>query len=697
MDHDKTNRKGNRLIGESSPYLVQHATNPVNWYPWGQEAFEKAKARDLPIFLSIGYSTCHWCHVMAKESFQDQDVADILNRNFISIKVDREANPDVDAIYMEAVVLMTGSGGWPLSVFLTPEGKPFFGGTYFPKESRFGLPGFKQILVSVSRAWRQERQKLIESAEDLLGIIRNEQQKQPGKLDAGVLEKCYSQVSYIFDRNHAGFGAAPKFPSTGYLRYLNLYYFRTGQEKAVEMVTRTLDAMARGGICDQLGGGFHRYSTDAQWRIPHFEKMLYDQAQLVDAYLDGFQLTGKQSYQDTITQTLDFVIRELGNGRGGFYSALDADSDGKEGTFYVWTHDQVQEIVGEENLQVACACFGITPEGNFEDGANVLYQAMDVESVAEKLKLDSEKVSRSIALFRLRLLDARAKRNRPGRDEKIIAGWNGMFLAALARAAAVLGRDDYLDHAKQCGEFLVKQLCRGSKVFRYYVDWKTYGKGVLEDYAFLAAGLIELYQATGQGHWITSAIKITDEMLRRFEDKNDGFFYSDQDADLVVRTRSSYDGAMASGYSTACLMLWRLGLLTGNEAYLHAAQRAISVMAEELSKSPLNHSVLMQSVDFEVHGGNQVVIARGKGETKDSSFLKFQAEYYQRFIPAGVLACADLQMQERWQKILQDKVSTGEATGYVCREFTCQQPVTDVKAFADQLDKLGHTKWKGGS
>ncbi|UCF16331.1 MAG: thioredoxin domain-containing protein, partial [Phycisphaerales bacterium] len=487
----------NRLADETSPYLLQHAHNPVDWHPWGEEAFERARKEDKPIFLSIGYSTCHWCHVMEHESFENEDIAKIMNEHFVCIKVDREQRPDVDQIYMNAVVMTTGSGGWPLSVFLTPEGKPFFGGTYFPPEDMFGRPGFGRILLSVAEAWKNKRQELVNSAGKLTEYLEGSGSSAgEAELSVETLTRAYQTFRSTFDAINGGFGAAPKFPQPTNLSMLLSYWHRTGDDKALSMVTETLDAMTRGGIYDHLGGGFHRYATDARWLVPHFEKMLYDQALLSKVYLQAYQITAKQRYARTAREIFDYVLRDMTDPAGGFHSAEDADSEGQEGTFYLWDPEEIEDVLDKDQAKLFNARYGVTRKGNFEKGKTILNVTASIEHLGKQFQLDRPAIVDTLSAARKKLFERRAERIRPHRDDKIITAWNGLMVSSLAYGGNVLDEEKYVQAAANSAELLLNTLRKNGRLMRYYRDRHVVEKAFLDDYAFLTMGLLDLYEAT---------------------------------------------------------------------------------------------------------------------------------------------------------------------------------------------------------
>ena len=584
-------RTPNRLARETSPYLLQHAENPVDWFPWGKEAFAKAEAEDKPILLSVGYSACHWCHVMAHESFEDEVTAELMNEGFVSVKVDREERPDVDAIYMNAVQAMTGAGGWPMTVAMTPDGKPFFGGTYYPPEDRYGHPSFKRVLASLADAWRTRREEVMKSAEGMtqyLGQLSN-LPTQPGDLNAGILDDALKSLQTSFDRVSGGFGGAPKFPPHSTLDFL----LNRPEPQAKEMADLTLTKMARGGIYDHLGGGFARYSVDAIWLVPHFEKMLYDNAQLARRYLRAYQQTGQPLYKETAVGVLEWVKREMLDPSGGFYSALDADSEGVEGKFYVWDEDEVEALLGED-APLAKAYYGVSSAGNFE-GKNILNVTRSKEEIAEQLNLSSEDFEKRLARVNEVLFEAREKRVRPGLDDKILLSWNGLMLAAFADAGRILERQDYLDIAVKSAKFIRLEMLRDGRLLHSYKNGEAKIAGLLEDYAYFGLGLVALYQATFDSQWLLLALELADTITKHFHDsENGGFFSTADDAEkLIVRPKDFFDAAVPSDNGAAAELLLMLARYTDNRKWEDFAAGAIKPMTEAMKRQPSGFGTLL--------------------------------------------------------------------------------------------------------
>ena len=679
----------NRLIGETSPYLLQHAENPVDWYPWGEEALSRAVQENKPILLSIGYSACHWCHVMERECFENEEIARIMNENFINIKVDREERPDLDVVYMNALQAMTGGGGWPLTVFLTPQGKPFYGGTYFPPEDRQGLPGFPRVLQTVAQAYRTRRDEIEATAEQILAHLNKAVEVLRGvePLTTSMLSTAYIALKPLFDPQNGGFGAAPKFPQPMVLEFLLRYHHRSGDKDALLMVERTLERMASGGIYDQIGGGFHRYSVDARWLVPHFEKMLYDNALLSRLYLHAYQATGKQLYRRIVEETLDYVLREMRDKGGGFYSTEDADSEGVEGKYYIWTLDEVVEVLGEDEGRLIGRYFGITEHENFE-GGNVLSQAIETEALAAELRLSPGELEGRIAAARARLQERRAHRTPPHRDEKILADWNGLMLASLAEAASVLDREDYLKAAISNASFLTQELRDGRVLKHFYKDGQTKGDGYLQDYALLSEGLLALYQATFQARWLHAAMDLADVMLERFWDEPHGCFYDTghgQEA-LMIRPRNIYDNALPSGSSAAASVLLRLARLTGNGDYERPAASALRSAEEVMIRYPLGFGHSLCALDFYLSQPKEIAVVGRPGDPATKSLLNV---INRRYLPNKVLAGRDPDELARSMDIplLQDRGMIGNRpTVYLCEGYACQTPVTDPDTLATLLD-----------
>ncbi len=676
----------NRLSKEKSPYLLQHAGNPVNWFAWGEEAFEKARLERKPVFLSIGYATCHWCHVMAHESFEDPEVARILNESYVAVKVDREERPDVDQVYMTACQVMTGQGGWPLSAFLTPEGKPFFVGTYFPKTSRFGRPGLLDLLTQLADKWGAEQETVRKAADQLIRAMKRP--VEPSRAaetppDLSVLEAAYGQHERSFDQRWAGFGQAPKFPTPHHLTFLLRWHLRRPESKALEMVEKTLQAMYQGGIFDQIGRGFHRYSVDAQWLVPHFEKMLYDQALLAMACTEAFQLTGKPLYEQAVRDIFTYVLRDMMSPEGAFYAAEDADSDGGEGLYYVWRPDEVRAELGDEDGDLFCRYYGITPAGNFESGLSIPHVPVPLEFFARREGLEPGDLARRLEEGRARLFTRRNGRVHPFKDDKILTSWNGLMIAALAKAAQALDEPEYLLAADRAFDFIADNLMREKgRLMRRHRDGETAFPGFLDDYAFLVWGLIELYEAGFNVRHLEEALKINQAMLDLFWDEPAGglFFSGKENELLITRQKELYDGALPSGNSAAALNLLRLARMTGSTALEEKADKLIRFMAPQAAPYPMAHSHFLTALDFVVGPGQEMVIA---GEPGDETVAAMAGAVRRRFLPNKVLLLksggASGRLLEKLAPYTAELGASGErAAFYLCLGFACQRPMTET-------------------
>jgi uncharacterized protein len=671
----------NALINETSPYLLQHAHNPVQWRPWGEEALLKAKKEDKPILLSIGYSACHWCHVMEHESFEDEEIAKLMNDHFVNIKVDREERPDLDAIYMAAVQLITGQGGWPMTVFLTPDQVPFYCGTYFPKEDRYGMPGFRRILMHLAQAYREKKESLNGNAEMIVAELRKSpiEAEIPEKLSVEILTNAASALAAGFDSQNGGFGAAPKFPPSMALSFL----MRSDNEKFLQIINLTLEKMACGGIYDQIGGGFHRYSVDAQWLVPHFEKMLYDNALLSRAYLDAFLITKKDLYRRMSSETLDYVAREMISPEGGFYSSQDADSEGKEGTFFLWTKSEVKSILGPEDAELFCRYYGISEEGNFE-GENILHIPRSFNTVARLNNADEEQLLKIIQRGRQKLFHVRERRSKPGRDEKILTAWNGLMLRSFAEAANSLDSSSYRRIAVRNAEFLLSKLCRNGRLLRSYKDGHAKFNGYLEDYAFLIDGLISLYEATFDLRWLREAERLADLMVELFWDRqNGGFFFTSADHEsLILRPKDFYDNATPSGNSVAAGALLKLWKLTGEARWSRHAVTILEKAARLMSAHPSAFPQLLCALDFFLGKSKEIAII---GDPCDENAKDLLREIFHAYLPNKVVACG----MGGGLFLLKNKPQIdGMATAYVCEGFACTAPVTNPKdLFRKQFKK----------
>ena len=690
---EKPKSASNRLVHEKSPYLLQHAGNPVDWYPWGEEAFKTAKKEDKPIFLSIGYATCHWCHVMAHESFEDGEVAQLLNKDFIAIKVDREERPDVDKIYMSVCQALTGRGGWPLSIFMTPEGNPFFAGTYFPKSSRMGLPGFMDIINQIAALWQGDPERLLRTSEEITSHIRSRPDSSTPvhALGPDTLKKGYLQFERTFDPNWGGFGPAPKFPSPHHLTFLLRWHKRSSGSKALEMIEKTLDAMRRGGIFDQIGFGFHRYSVDERWLVPHFEKMLYDQALLAMAYTEAYQATGKVKFAQVAREIFTYVLRDMEAPHGGFYSAEDADSEGKEGLFYLWTPQEVKKHLGEELGDLLCRFFDIGEAGNFEEGRSIPHMPVSPQIFAKKEGMDLTGLEAALKDARNRLLDIRKKRIHPLKDDKILTSWNGLMIAALAKGYQVLGDQAYADAARRAADFILKNLrTAGGRLLRRYRQGDAAYPGYLDDYAFLVWGLVELYEATFEISYLEEAIALNESMIDIFWDKRDGvlYFTGKGNESLITRSKEIYDGAIPSGNSVAALNFLRLGRMTGNIDLEQRAEQLLRPFSRQVADHPMGYTQLLVALDFMVGPSQEIVIA---GDPSLESTRAMIDTIQRSFLPNKVLLLQPHGSEGRRLASLSPFVEgmgsvNNRPTVYVCEEYACKRPITDLDALQAALN-----------
>jgi len=646
----------------------------VDWYPWGDEAFERAKTEDKPVLVSIGYSACHWCHVMEHESFEDEATAAVMNEHFVNIKIDMEERPDVDQIYMNFVQLTTGRGGWPMNVFLTPDKRPFFGGTYFPPSPRYGMASWQQILLSIAEAYKSKRDELETSANDIVGELRRMSivDAASGSLSTDLLDQAFSSFVRTFDSVNGGFGGAPKFPPAMSLEFLLRYHHRTGDDKALSFVTYTLDKMARGGIYDQIGGGFHRYAVDAVWLVPHFEKMLYDNAQLIRVYLHAFQVTGDEFYKQIAIETLEYVRREMLDESGGFYSTQDADSEGEEGKFFVWTPEEIVEILGEVDGKEFCAYFDVTSNGNFE-GSSILNVKNPVA-----IAPGSDRFGEA----RSKLFAEREKRIKPHRDEKVLTAWNGLMLATFADAAAVLGSYDYLDIAKRNAQFILTQLQKDGRLLRTWKDGTAKLNGYVEDFANVADGLVVLYQVSGEVKYLVEAKRIADLMITEFWDEEKGgfFFTSNDHEELIVRNKDFYDNATPSGNSVAADVLLRLAKLLGDDRYERFAVTVLRLTASQLRRHPQGFGRALSAMEFHFSDTKEIAVIGAKGSEIERKMLSM-------YLPNAVIALTEEPASDAAViPILKDRQTVeGKPTVYVCENFVCQRPVTTVEELNDLL------------
>jgi uncharacterized protein YyaL (SSP411 family) len=679
----------NRLIEETSPYLRQHANNPVDWYPWGDEALNRARTENKPILLSIGYAACHWCHVMERESFEDEQTAAQMNENFVCIKVDREERPDLDTIYMQATQIMSGHGGWPMTVFLTPEGVPFYAGTYFPPDNRHGMPSFRQVLSGMAEAWRKRPDDVGQNAAKMKEALQKmaEVGGADGDLNLSIVDGAARKVAARFDEREGGFGHAPKFPQPMTMALLLRHYNRTRDPQSRHMVELTLRKMARGGIYDQLGGGFARYSTDERWLVPHFEKMLYDNALLASLYLETWQLSKEDLYRTICSETIEYVLRDMTDPLGGFYATEDADSEGVEGRFYVWTPDEIKAILRDDRqAEIVCQYWDVTPHGNFEHGASILNVPLDADVVAVKLGIKIPELIAAISDAKVKLFAARAMRIRPMRDEKIIAFWNGLMLDTLARAAMAFERHDWHEAAKKAAAFLVRHLWVNGHMLRVYKDGQAKLNGYLEDYAAVANALLSLYEVTGELNWFKHAREIIDRMIELFEDPVDGgFFFTSSDHEtLITRFKDPYDNATPSGTSLATTALLRIGALTGHRPYSEKAERVLHQMREYMIQAPSGFGQLLCALDFYLQTPYEIAIvtdsaAQGEG---------MRNTIFTEFIPNKVVAsrAAEDTASAEAVPLLAGKMPVDhDPTVYVCKNFTCKAPVTGAASLRKEL------------
>jgi uncharacterized protein YyaL (SSP411 family) len=678
----------NRLINETSPYLLQHAHNPVDWFPWGEEALETSQREQKPILLSIGYSACHWCHVMEHESFENEAIARLMNDNFVNIKVDREERPDLDQIYMSAVQMMTQRGGWPMTVFLTPDAVPFYAGTYFPPEDRYNMPGFPRVLISIADAYRERPEDIQETAKSILSELNRSAATQESKepLSPELLDTAYRGMIRNYDSTNGGFGGAPKFPPAMSLEFLLHTFYRTGNQQVFEIVSATCRKMAEGGIYDQLGGGFHRYSTDSQWLVPHFEKMLYDNALLSRLYLHYYQASRNETARIVAEGILDYVVREMTDAAGGFYSTQDADSEGVEGKFFVWSQDEIEALLGVRDAALFAAYYNVTSDGNFE-GENILHVTHDLSEVAAANQVTVEELATTLDEARRILFEKREKRVKPGRDEKILTAWNGLMLASFAEAAAILNRSDYLEVAKKNARFVLDNLRRDGLLLRTYKDGQAKLNGYLEDYAFLIDGLVTLFETSGEIQWLEEARSLTATMIDEFwDDQEGGFFYTGRShEDLIVRSKDFFDNATPAGNSVAAEVLLRIGLLTDNSDYQRRAATILRLMTSTVQRYPAGFGRLLCAFDFYLGAPKEIALIGEPGTSETKSLL---AEIWTPYLPNKVVAQArpgDAKSAALIPLVRDRSQLENKPTVYVCEHFTCKKPVTSPTELASQL------------
>jgi len=697
----KKGRKANKLLNEKSPYLLQHAHNPVDWYPWDKEAFDKSKKENKPIFLSIGYSTCHWCHVMEKESFEDSAAADILNKYFISIKVDREERPDIDNIYMTVARMLTGSGGWPLTIIMTHDKKPFFAGTYFPKENRFGRPGLMEILTQIAVAWEKDNNKIISSANKITDAVKQVSITAAGSdnISLDLINKSVKNFTDNFDMEFGGFGTAPKFPSPHNLLFLLRQYGSTKNSSILKMATTTLDKMEEGGIFDQLGYGFHRYSTDKNWLVPHFEKMIYDQAMLAMAYTEAFQITKAERYKETAENIFRYVLRDMTSPEGGFYTAEDADSEGEEGKFYFWTYHELQKLLTPDDFDIFIQTFNVEKNGNFvdqmkgrKDGNNILHRSKSYSELAEIFKIPKEKLIEKLRTIREQLFAVREKRVHPFKDDKILTDWNGLMAAALAQAGGVFENKNYIYAAEKNINLLFEKLLKkDGTLFHRYRNGEVKIEAYLDDYSFVIWGLLNLYESTFKIEYLRNALSFNNILIKHFWDDKDGgfFFTSDRSADLLTRQKEIYDGAIPSGNSAAMMNLVRLSKITGDTKLEVMASKLSKTFSENVGKYPMGYSQLLSGVDFALRPSFEIVIV---GEKDNPVTKEMINEINKKYIPNKVVLLKSDEKDTEGISLFapftkgQEKLN-GKTTVFVCRNYVCNLPVTESEKLAQLLNE----------
>lgn len=669
-------RHTNRLLKESSPYLLQHAYNPVDWYPWGEEALNRAREEDKPILLSIGYSACHWCHVMEKECFENEQIARLMNDRFVNIKVDREERPDLDEIYMNAAQVMTGGGGWPLNLFLSPDLIPFHAGTYFPPEDRGDVPGFPKILTIVSDYYKNRRGEVRKINAQIQETLRQITVIPPSRdrMDTKPLKKAYDVLEGQFDSVYGGFGRAPKFPGSLSLSFLMRYWRRTGTTKALQMVETTLEKMANGGMYDHVGGGFHRYSVDERWLVPHFEKMLYDNALLSRTYAEAYQATGKERYRKIAGEVLNYVLREMKAPQGGFYSAEDADSEGEEGKFYIWTREEIKDILGKDQGTPFCAYYGVDQQGNFEGQSSVLHVASSLDKVGERYGITADALQELLAEGREKLFKEREKRSRPGRDEKILTSWNGLMISGLTYGYRITGDDSFLEGGKEAARFILGEMVRGGCLMRVFRRDQSPVKGYSEDYAFFIQALLDLYETTFDLSWLERAYDLNGEMIRQFWDEGQGgFFFSGKENEtLIARSKNPYDNVLPSSNSIAVFNLVRLGYLTGEEPLKEKAEQVLQLFYGLLSDQPSGFAQMLSGLSF-FFDPEEIGVIGALDDTQTRGMIE---EIQSSYLPNRILSLKDPKesMPERWFPFLKDKKAGESPSTYVCRGFTCLPP-----------------------
>jgi uncharacterized protein YyaL (SSP411 family) len=702
MDQNQRMHARNRLSREASPYLLQHADQPVDWRPWGDEAFAEAGRLDKPVFLSIGYSTCHWCHVMAEESFADPEVARLLNETFVNIKVDREERPDVDGLYMSVCQALTGGGGWPLTILLTPERKPFYAGTYFPKATRFGRIGLLDLIPAIRKVWTERRDEVERTAAAVIQAIQEAAKPHPKSkesLDESALESASRQLQRSFDEEHGGFGGAPKFPLAHQLLFLLRRWWRTGDDRTLQMVEKTLTCMRRGGIFDHLGGGFHRYSTDERWLVPHFEKMLYDQALLSMVYIEAYQATRKEEYRETAGEIFAYVLERLSHPEGGFFTAEDADSEGEEGKYYLWKAAEVRSLLNAEEAEAFIRTYNIASEGNFHDpmrgtdsGENILHLAKSFEETAADLRIPPRELERLCGSARDKLREARQRRIPPQRDEKILTDWNGLMIAALAKGSVVLAQPEYLEAARRSAAFIQKRLTTpDGRLLHRYCRGEAAVTGNLDDYAFTIRGLLELYEATQEVIYLEDALRFHADLMLHFRDEEDGAFYftADDGETPLFRRKEFYDGALPSGNSIALLNILKLARITADAELEARAEALLRAAADSVLSHPQGHTHFLQGVDFALGPATVVIVAGESGTPKTQEMLKAVHSVYR---PDKVLVYRSTDAEPRIEKIApyigNYRSIDGKTTVYICEDYSCQAPITRAEEVMAALESI---------
>lgn len=694
----------NFLINEKSPYLLQHAYNPVQWYPWGEKAFERSRAENKPIFLSIGYSTCHWCHVMEKESFEDPDVARLMNATFICIKVDREERPDIDSVYMAICQAITGRGGWPLTILMTPNKEPFFAATYIPKKSRFGNPGMLDLIPHIAKVWTQQQEDILQTARELKAALSPQMVQASAKstgteINEKTLHSGYSQLLSAFDWQAGGFGRAPKFPSPHNLTFLLRYWQRTGKFEALQMVTKTLDGMRGGGIYDHLGFGFHRYSTDGQWLVPHFEKMLYDQAMLIMAYTEGFQVTGIEDHRQVAEEIIEYVLRDMCSAEGAFYCAEDADSEGMEGKFYLWKKEEIYDLLPLEVANLVCKVYDISSEGNYKEEIsgistrqNILHLARPMQEAAQELGISLDELKAKLEPARKILFAAREKRVHPSKDDKVLTDWNGLMIAALCKASRAFERPEYAQAASRTADFILQHMSsHDGRLLHRYRDGEASISGFLEDYAFLVWGLIELYQATFEKKYLEHALRLNSLQIRDFMDVEGGFFHTANDSEtLLFRNKDLYDGAMPSGNSVSVLNLLKLSRLTGDTDLEEKASTSMKAFSGQIDAMPMAYSQFLHALDFTAGPAYEVVIA---GDPDDPDTREMISLAGRSFLPNMVLLLQGKNNIGELAPYTKDMSATdGNATVYICQGYSCSMPIMSIGSFREFISSISD-KW----